>query len=544
MILKQIFKSISRREWQFIAFFSLLLIIITSIPLIYGYLKTPADKIFTGMHFVSADDWFVYYSFINQGKEGLLLFNDLFSSIDHLPVVRPLWLGVGLLARFFNLSAFLSFNLARVILIPIFIIVSYLLISLFFEDKLKRKLVLSFLAFSSGLGIFLIYRLALYPSNYANGCFHWPMDLWVPDINSFFTLFASPHFIAASILIFLIFLFTILFSQEYNYYYPLLSGLSGLFLFSFHPFQVLKVYIIIAVFFLILFIKAKKIIWHYVFYGLIFLFISLPSVFYYLWLMKVDWLTIQRALQNINPTTPLLTTIISFGGLFVGFILGINYLYKNNLLKNYKYLFLIIWAIVQFVLLYAPVNYQRRLALGIHLPFVLLTCIFLFHFYQVKKELIKKYAVAFSVLIFIVFIPSNLFVLATDIMIYNQEREASYLDLDTYQGFIWLKENSDAESIIFSSVRTGNILPAYALRTSYVGHAVETPYYNQRKKEPAWFFSQKKDVGLEFFKKRNIKYIFYGKLEKELGNFDPNSQSYLKEVYTSKEVKIFEVLPR
>lgn len=546
MIFKEIFKSVSKKEWQFIAFFSLLLVLITSIPLIYGWLKTPPGKIFTAMHFASADDWFVYYSFINQGKDGLWLFKDLFSSVEHLAVIRPEWLVVGLLARLFDFSAPVAFHLARILLIPVFIFVCYLIIAYFFTDKLKRKLALIFLGLSSGVGTLLIYRLALYPSNYVNGNFSWPMDLWVPDINTFFTLFASPHFIAASILVFLIFLSTILFSDEGNYFYSLVAGLSGLLLFIIHPFQVLKVYAIIGVFFLILFIRNRRIIWNYVWHGFIFFILSLPSVLYYLWLINVDWLTVQRAAQNINPTTPIYVTIFSFGGLFFGAVLGIYYLLENNRFKQNKYLFLAVWAVIQFILLYAPVNYQRRLALGIHLPLALLTAIFIFYFYEINKVWVKKNATAVVVFFILIFLPSNLFVLATDIMVYSQEREASYLDLDTYNAFIWLKENSEPSSIIFSTVRTGNVLPAYALRTSYVGHAVETPFFNQRKIEPDWFFSQGHEMELEhqFLSERNISYVFFGPRESELGNFHPESKNYLAPVYTSPKAKIFKVLPR
>ena len=60
--MKELFNSITKKEWLFVIFLSLAVIFITTAPAVYGWLKTPADKVFTGMHFVSADDWFVYYS--------------------------------------------------------------------------------------------------------------------------------------------------------------------------------------------------------------------------------------------------------------------------------------------------------------------------------------------------------------------------------------------------------------------------------------------------------------------------------------------------
>jgi len=270
MNLVQIFKSISSKEWWLVGFLGFILIIITSLPVLYGVLVTPENQVFTAMHFVSADDWFVYYSFINQGSEGNFLFNDLFSPVEHLEVLRPFWLGVGVIAGVLNLSAPAAFHLVRILLIPVFLFIAYLFLAYIFKDQAKRKFSLIFLSFSSGLGIFFIGRLVLFPLNYAKGGFQWPMDLWVPEINTFLTLFTSPHFIGATILILLIFLLTALFTENGKYSYAIWSGLAGLVLFSFHPFQVLKVFAIIAIFFLVLMIRHKKIIWSLVNYFLVF----------------------------------------------------------------------------------------------------------------------------------------------------------------------------------------------------------------------------------------------------------------------------------
>ncbi|MAG44277.1 hypothetical protein CL633_00075 [bacterium] len=496
------------------------------------------------MHFVSADDWFVYYSFINQAKEGNFLLADLFSSVEHVSIFRPLWLLVGLVAKVLMISAPVALHLFRIMLIPIFFSVSMFFTAYLFRDPLKRKFTLAFIAFSSGLGISLIHRLAKYPANYVDPYFSWPMDLWVPDINTFLTLFTSPHFIAATILLLIIFLLTVLFTTNYKYSYALYAGLAGAALFSFHPFQILKTFIIIGFFFLGLVIIKRKIIWPLIWYYLIFLVVSSPPIFYYIWLLQNDFLTTLRAAQNINPTTPLYLTIIAFGGLLFFAVVGIYFLIKYKKYTESKYLFLIIWIVIQFLLLYAPINYQRRLGLGIHFPLVTLTIISFYYIKQLKFQFIKKHFVTVVVLGFFIFIPSTLFALAAEGMVFNQARGFSYIDKSTYQAFLWFKNESPRDSIVFSDFKTGNILPAYALRTSYVGHPVETPYYRQRKKEPAWFFNKNRDEEIEknFLRRRNVDYIFYGEIERQIGDYEPSKKLYLKERFSNSTVKIFEVL--
>ncbi|OGY48810.1 MAG: hypothetical protein A3D39_03330 [Candidatus Buchananbacteria bacterium RIFCSPHIGHO2_02_FULL_39_17] len=542
MTFGQIFKSISLGQWRFVALVSLILIILTSIPIIYGWLVTPAGQVFTGMHFVSADDWFVYYSFINQAKAGKIFFRDLFAPVDHQAIFRPEWLAAGLLARFFKLPVLAAFQLFRLLLIPIFLALLYLVISYYFKEK-QRRLSFIFLIFSSGLGTIFLYRLVKYPFNYFNGSFRWPMDLWVPDLNNFYLLYTSPHFILSAIFLFLIFFLAILFSETKKYSYALWSGVFGAVLFLIHPFQVIKVFLILATFFLLLFIKDQKFFWPGLKFFLTFLFLSLPAIFYYFWLWQTDWLTGQRIRQNINPTTPLYLTVFSFGGLLVGTIIGIYFLVKTKKITENKYIFLIIWIIGQLLILYAPINYQRRTGLGFHLPLGILTLFAIFYFYERCQLTFKKNQFIFGVIAGLIFLPSTIFVLAADLMVYEQGRELSYLDLDIYQSFLWLKDNVAPSSIILSAVKTGNVLPAYALRTSYVGHAVETPGYIDKKKEVNDFFANRlsRERELEFLRERRINYIFYGDEEKKIGDYQPTVKDYLKEVYQRAGVGIYQV---
>jgi len=544
MTFKQLISSVTKSEWVFVGILSLILIILTTAPVVYGFLITPEDKIFTAMHFVSADDWFVYYSAINQVREGNWLYHNYFSSLEHTPLFWSSWIAIGLLARIFDLSGPAAFHLARILLIPIFLATAYLFIAYLFTEVKQRKLSLTFLSFSSGLGVFLIYRLAVYPQNFAKGYFQWPMDLWVPDINTFLTLFTSPHFIAGTILILLIFLLTSLFAESKRYSYAVFSGLCGLVLFSFHPFQVIKIFAVILSFIVVVALASKKIPWHLFGYCLTFGLISSPSVFYYIWMVNNDFLTFIRTIQNINPTTPLYLTLVSFGGLFIFAVLGIYLLDKQKKLSDYRYLLVVVWAVVQFMVLYAPVNYQRRMALGIHFPLAILTLVSLFTLYQLYQLQIKKHLTTVIVVGLLLFLPSTFFAMSADIMVFNQGRELSYLEKDLYHGMLWLKKNSESSAVIFSDVKTGNVLPAYALRTSYVGHAVETPYFNQRKKEPVWFFQANRDQEIEknFLTNREIDYVLYGPREQQHGNYNPFVKDYLKPVFSSGSVTIFKVI--
>ena len=62
--MRELIASITKREWRLVSILALVIIIITTVPLIGGWLVTPEGKVFTGIHFAAPNDWFVYYSYI------------------------------------------------------------------------------------------------------------------------------------------------------------------------------------------------------------------------------------------------------------------------------------------------------------------------------------------------------------------------------------------------------------------------------------------------------------------------------------------------
>ncbi|MBI3290902.1 hypothetical protein HYZ76_01310, partial [Candidatus Falkowbacteria bacterium] len=328
------------------------------------------------------------------------------------------------------------------------------------------------------------------------------------------------------------------------------AGVSGFVLFSFHPFHVLSVFAVISASFLVLMIKEKKILWYLVRYYLVFNLLSTPAILYYFYLLKVDPVWSQKALQNLTFITPLWITLFSYGLLLVFAVVGAYLLIKQKN-TSAKFIFIISWAAAQFLVLYSPVNFQRRMTEGLHFPLVILTAVALFFIYsQIKQQntALKKFLFSqrYAVLMILVvlFTASNFFLLAVDGYIYFSRREMSYIDKSYIEAAEWLKK-VPADAIIFNSSRTFvNPVPAYSGRTVYVGHGVETPFFRQKENEVKWFFNRNRseDIELVFLKKRNIDYIFYTPAERALGDYQPENKSYLNEVFGNQAVKIYAVL--
>lgn len=536
-------KSISKKEWQLVGLVFLVLTFLTTFSLIYGWLVAPENHTLTNIHFAIPGDVSVYYSFIMQVKQGDYLFANYFGGPEQGRLFNILWLAVGFLARIFDLSALVAFNLARILAMPFLLITLYLLGAYFFAEVKKRQAAFLLLIFSSGFGTFFLDRMVRFPGNYDNGHMNWPMDLWVPELTVFNTIFYSPHFIVSLGFLLLVFLFTFIYGENFKTRYSIYAGLCSLILISFHPFHALTIFIVVGVYFLILSFRAPKDIFYLIKHYAIVALFTFPAAWYYLNLISTDWVMAVREVQNTNPTTPFWITVISFGIFVPAAIAGAYILIKNKKISN-KNLGLIVWAAVHFGVIYLPVIYQRRMVEGLQIPLVLLSVVAFSHFLSLPK--IKKQATIIIILSLFILPASNVFTLATDVYIFANQRFLAYLDKDLVMGMEWLAKNISKDSLILSEEVVSNLIPGYTARGVYVGHGVETPFYRSRVNEVEWFFANNKDSSTEkrFLSLRSIDYIFYNESTRDLGGYDPDLKDYLTPVFVNQAVTIYQVNER
>ncbi len=300
---------IKRSEWKLVFILSLIVIVITSLPIIIGFFSTPKNNIFLGLQTINSNDTPVYYSWIEQAKEGHLFFKNLFTSEDDGRFIfDPFLLGVGLFAKIFSLSSFLAYQLSRIFLIPIFLVVAYIFISHFFAGEKKRELCFLFLIFSSGLG----WVVGLFSGLFAIKFKMLPIDLWAPETFPFQSLYTSPHLIAALTLIISIFLLTFLAIERKKISYSFWAGLATLLLFQFQPYHVPTIFGILGVFLIISSIKNSHVRWDIAIHLSTIFFLSLPAIVYHAWTLKNFWSRQQHALQNVLLMPNLLITILSY----------------------------------------------------------------------------------------------------------------------------------------------------------------------------------------------------------------------------------------
>jgi len=546
MTFKEIVKSIDKKEWKFITLIIIIISILIISPYIAGTIKKSADEYYTGLYSYRNMDRAVYYSYIEQVKQKNILFGNLYTSENpEKGTLNIFWLGAGIFGKIFHLSNKLTFEILKILLAPFLIIIAYFLSALVFKEKIKRKISLIFILFASGWGGIVFNSL----QKISIEKWHVGMlDMALGEAFSFLALMHSPHFIASVTLLLTTLMLAFLAIENNNIKYGILSGISALLLFQFHPFNIPTIIFVLGAYILILSAIRKNVLFRNLKHVLLIILISSPSILYYIFLMANDKITYQKSLQNICLTPSLIITICGYGFLLIGALISSVFLIRNKKIKNIE-IFMIVWAIVQFILIYSPVNFQRRMTEGLNFPLIILTLILIFKIFKKKDKIIKKLKKNYIILffIFIIFFGfTNLVVFADLITGPKNDIDHSFIypEKKKIEAMEWLKKNTNENDIITASYINNNFIPAITGRHVFVGHGIET--INFKKKyisNKALFDKNLSDKYIEnFLNENNINYIFFSLFEKHALKWNPQEKKYLEKVFDNKEVQIYKFI--
>lgn len=550
--MKKLLATISHQEWRFVALLTLAVLILTGLPYLYGYLSASAGTIYNGLHALSPGDIPVYYSYIDQVKGGSLLVKDLFTSEPQpLGMLNVWWLLVGLVARLVNLSVPLAFQLARLAMIPVFTVVAYLFLAYFFSQPGQRKLALFFLLFSSGVGVYA--AAGLDPVAFADaGAYHWPIDLWLTEANTFSTLYQTSHFIASITLMLLIFLLTLLAWEQRRIAYAFISGLLALFYFNFHPFYWPVIFGALGLNLLVMTWRAGRILWREAGYLALIFLLSLPAVLYHAWLLNQSAVISQRALQNITTISPWPFVLLGYGLLWPGFIVGLIFAVHQRLLSQ-RLGFLLVWFIVTVSLIYSSFPFHSRFTEGLHVILVIFTIVGLVGIWEYGRLKLKPKVFNFWfgnwalwLMLFLGFgCVSNIFSLARDLYYFTAKpgfiREVLYLTTDVESAMAWLRDQP-ADAVLAAEIPS-KFIPSFSGQTVYAAHGIETLYFEAKQPLVFWFYADNTNdrAKRQFLLDRQIGYIFYSDYERQLGSFNPAGKDYLELVFDRPGAQVYRV---
>jgi hypothetical protein len=202
------------------------------------------------------------------------------------------------------------------------------------------------------------------------------------------------------------------------------------------------------------------------------------------------------------------------------------------------------WVIVFPILVYMPISVQRRLAEGIFVVLVVMTLAALESIQnkgEVSEQISRSRSWAWLPLIFI--FPSTLLLLAGGFLTVSQAATPVYRPLDEVAVFEYLRANAETGSVVITAYETGNPLPAWAPVRVVIGHGPESAKLKELAPRVATFFmtTTTHEARIAMIQEFNVRYVFWGPVERALGDWDPNQAIYLRQVEQTGDYMLFEV---
>jgi hypothetical protein len=531
------------------------LTVITGLPYVIAALRSPPGFVFTGV--LSAyDDTFSYLAWIKQGAQGHLLMLDAFTSEPHgRQFFLPLWAGLGLMSRLTGLPAAMVFHAGRIVAAVFLLLAARAVARTVMKSRSRIRYTLWLLAFSAGLG-WLLFAARAAGQSMSNLTTHPPggaADLDIPEAITFRAAFAQVHLTLGATLFYAAMAFVIVSLIQRKRVSALLGGAMVSLLALVHPFDVIVVGVIAAVAFVSwpwfqgcssrtvepagrrLLDNFRLVVW--------FAAACVPALAYLLFLYRSnevgrEWSHIISALSP-----PPIQYLAGFGIVALLAALGFWLLWRR---QQPAARILVVWAVIQSMLLYAPVSFQRRLVEGLQLPLSISASVGVFWLANRIRAAGWQRKLRRPLLLAVMAVASitNVGFIVAETSLLTPADPRRYVDKSLVDAFHWLSANAEPDSILFSAYKTGNTAPSLSGLRAYIGHYDLTVHCRDKQDQVEAFYTGRisSAEARDLLVANHTAYCLYGPFEREMApDFSP--PDCLAPVYNAGDVQLFKVMP-
>jgi hypothetical protein len=476
----------------------LLFLIINNLNHLVGFKQANESQLtYTGIPSNGNGDYFVYLSYIEQGKNGQIMMTNLHNHLKQNNLIfSPHWYIIGQFSRLFNISTIVSYFIFKLIFSLVFILLLFYLIKKIFTKQKNYPWILSFFLFVNGWGVILNPWLQTFGASATN--------MWVPESNTFNTLTQSPLLILSQILILLTFVLFIKAWETKKIKLLFWVNISYLTTILIHPFDTVIIFLVLGGWSLFVLFnqKNKQIIYYY---------LSLsPALIlggaYYLWLLS-DPVMAQFRQQNILLSPNFILYIFGFGLIFYLSLLGSFYIIKRKIYQNNYINLMLIWGLLGFIMVYLPLDFNRRLSNGWQIPLIFLSIIFLFWLY---KKIPNFWKLSFILSIFLLGTFDTWYLIIDGFYNLKRYNNIYFFDKQRLNIYQQIKITTKKNDVLLSRASDTGLLPAFTGRKVYLGHKIQTWEFDQKNVEVKELWTKPQNI-YPWLMEKNIKYIFANK---------------------------------
>lgn len=534
---------IKREERRWLVFFSLTVIVVTTIPYFIGYSHQGSDWRFTGFVF-GVEDGNSYIAKMRSGMAGDWLFRTPYTpfpqpgALIYLPL---LFLGKLAAEPGAHEQLVALYHLIRFAGIFLFVFASYDFLALFIHGINRRRLGTTLVTFGGGLGWLSILRLGSLWGN------KMPLDFYSPETFGFLMVYGLPHLACTrAFLLWGVRAYLLKTNPRAGWKPALKTSLIWLAAGLIQPLSIVTVWAVIAVhlagtgLFQLWHSRKGNAVdwagwWSYFRQGLWAGLISAPLVLYTFLAFRLDPFLRQWEGQNMLSSPPPLHYLLAFAVILPLALPGARALLKEQPWQGWL---VVGWALIIPLLAYTPLTVQRRLVEGVWVALVVLAL----KWVENSNAILQRWSIRWLSL---TYISSIVLVLGGIISVWRLG-EPLYRPTAEVNAFQFLGEQGDRNLVVLASYEPSNALPAWAAVRTVIGHGPESPHGASYKEQITRFFgpgtadAERADL----LRETGVTYVFWGPDERALGKWDPNGAAYLRPVYQQSSYSIFQVLSK
>lgn len=529
---------LERNERRWIWGWAAIILVLTTLPYVIGFSQQGVHWRFTGFVF-GVEDGNSYIAKMLSGAAGEWLFRTPYSAVAQkgfLAFLPYLLLGklTSLPGQHVQMAAL--FQVFRWVAVILCLFATYDFLAIFLKEVRWRRWGLALATLGGGLG----WLLALTGSPVGLGAL--PLEFYSPETFGFLALYGLPHLALARAL-FLWGLRGFLVrgqaredeSKGQRVWRLCEPGILWLVMGFLQPVDVAIAWLVVGLYLVIRWIgwrkNESKADWMLDFRramaaGVL----SAPVLIY----SGVSYLTdpflkIWSA-QNILPSPPFWQYLLAYGVILPFAVIGAISLLRSRRMES---LFLIGWVAVLPVLAYLPVTIQRRLPEG---GWVALLALGLAGFDM------KKVHPGWQRVFYPLFTGALLLVLGGGMAAFKPAMPM-FRPAEEVRAFEALRQFAEPGDVVVASFDTSNALPAWAPLRVVIGHGPESVNLknNQTVIESMYTGRLPAEERESFIREQGVRFLWWGPLEKKLGEWNPQEDPNLHPVYAEDGYTIFRV---
>lgn len=516
--------------------YGLVLMLLLLLPYVLGWAMQGSDRVFSGFLF-GVDDGNSYLGKMRLGAQGEWDFTIFYTAEWHegapllfLPYILP-----GQISRLFMaetdpaLTSLLLgiFHLMRVVFGLLLIGVLYRFIAVFVRSARVRFLALVIATLGGGFGWLLLLVDAV------------PPEIFIPEGFTLQILLGLPHLALARAALLIGLLLVMDSLGRANWWLrALLAGVCWWIVGLAVPFYLVIIYAILGAWGLAIWVRRRAFPLSLLVRSVVAAGLTLPLFAYNVIVFSTHPIFAQWSAQNLLPSPPPLHYALTYLPLALLALVGGRWAWTRAAADS-RYALLIGWPLIVPVLVYLPINVQRRMAEAVIVPLALLAAVgisLLARRWSAWRHIRSQRRAYGRVrrLALLGLLPSSLLLLVISYLAALSSQPPIKYPVAEIAALNWLNRNSQPGEVVLSTFETGNRIPAYTHLRVYVGHGPETLSAIAKTEIAQRFFSEglsPQDRAL-LYEVMRIRYVFYGAEEQQYTASDaPEWAEALQPIY-------------